>query len=75
MHRFSAEGRPGLIDHKPAAAAIRLSDAQAAESVAIVETGSDRADDGVVRRRHIDLKRIINPVCELVGRRRHGCGR
>ena len=59
VHRFNAEGPAGLIDHRAPGAARRLSDAQMAELPAIVEAGPDRARDGVVRWRRIDLKQII----------------
>ena len=59
VHRFNAEGPAGLIDHKAPGAARRLTDAQMAELASIVEAGPDRARDGVVRWRRIDLKQII----------------
>ncbi|WP_095090356.1 IS630 family transposase [Mesorhizobium sophorae] len=59
VHRFNAAGPDGLVDHWSSGPPCRLSPQQNAELAAIVERGSDRAVDGVVRWRRIDLKRII----------------
>jgi transposase len=59
VHRFNAEGPAGLIDHKPPGPARWLSEEQMAELAAIVEAGPDRARDGVVRWRRVDLKQVI----------------
>jgi transposase len=60
VHRFNAEGPAGLINHKAPGARRWLSEAQMAELATIVEAGPDRARDGVVRWRRIDLKRVIH---------------
>lgn len=59
MHRFNAAGPEGLLDQWSSGPVPRLSPEQQAELAAIVEKGPDRAVDGVVRWRRVDLKRII----------------
>ena len=59
VHRFNAIGPDGLLDLWSPGPTSRLSPAQQADLAAIVEKGPDRAVDGVVRWRRIDLKRII----------------
>ena len=59
VHRFNEAGPDGLFDHWTAGPPSRLSAAQKAELVEIVEAGPDRVVDGVVRWRRIDLKRVI----------------
>jgi transposase len=59
VHRFNAAGPDGLLDQWSAGPPSRLSAEQQADLAAIVEKGPDRAVDGVVRWRRIDLKRII----------------
>lgn len=59
VHRFNATGLDGLLDQWSPGPASRLSPEQRNELAAIVETGPDRAVDGVVRWRRIDLKRVI----------------
>lgn len=59
VHRFNAQGPAGLKDHRRRGNPRRLSAAQQAELAQIVETGPDRAVDGVVRWRRIDLQRVI----------------
>lgn len=58
--RFNATGPDGLLDQWSAGPTSRLSPEQQSDLAAIVEKGPDRAVDGVVRWRRIDLKRIIN---------------
>src|ERR1700759_4065440 len=58
-HRFNAWGPDGLLDRPGGGAEPRVSEAEKAELTAIVETGPDRARDGVVRWRRVDLKRVI----------------
>jgi transposase len=58
-HRFNAAGPEGLFDHWTEGPKPRLSTAQLAELAKIVEAGPDRARDGVVRWRRVDLKRVI----------------
>lgn len=58
-HRFNAEGPEGLRDRSRAGRPRQLTDVQMAALAKIVETGPDRAVDGVVRWRRIDLKRVI----------------
>lgn len=59
VHRFNAAGPDGLLDQWSAGPTSRLSAEQQADLAAIVEKGPDRAVDGVVRWRRIDLKRVI----------------
>ncbi len=59
VHRFNEEGMDGLANRKGAGRPRMLSDKQMKELGEIVETGPDRAVDGVVRWRRIDLKRVI----------------
>jgi transposase len=59
VHRFNAAGPEGLVDQWSPGPPSRLSVEQRAELAAIVETGPDRAVDGVVRWRRVDLKRVI----------------
>lgn len=59
VHRFNEHGPEGLLDRHGGGTEPRLSQAQMAELDAIVEAGPDRAKDGVVRWRRVDLKRVI----------------
>jgi transposase len=59
VHRFNAAGPDGLKDIPSKGHPPRLSPEQLATLGEIVETGPDRARDGVVRWRRIDLKRVI----------------
>lgn len=59
VHRYNAEGLAGLSNRRPPGARPRLSQEQKAELSRIVEEGPDRAADGVVRWRRVDLKRKI----------------
>jgi transposase len=59
VHRFNAHGPDGLKDLRAKGASPRLSHEQLAAFGEVVETGPDRAKDGVVRWRRIDLQRVI----------------
>jgi transposase len=59
VHHFNETGPDGLLDRHGGGVEPRLSEAQKAELAAIVEAGPDRALDGVVRWRRVDLKRVI----------------
>lgn len=59
VHRFNAQGPDGLKDIRSKGQPQRLSAEQLAAFSEIVETGPDRAKDGVVRWRRIDLKHVI----------------
>jgi len=59
VHRFNAAGPDGLLDQWSSGPPSRLSPEQQADLAAIVEKGPDRAVDGVVRWRCVDLKRVI----------------
>ena len=59
VHRFNASGPEGLLDNWTDGPKPRLSEEQLAQFSTIVEAGPDRAKDGVVRWRRIDLKRVI----------------
>ena len=60
VHRFNEHGPDGLRDNWSKGNPPRLSAAQQAELARLVETGPDRAADGVVRWRRIDLQRVIS---------------
>ena len=62
VHRFNAEGLAGLVNRRSPGPPARLSPDQKAELAALVEAGPDRARDGVVRWRRIDLKRRIETM-------------
>ncbi len=59
VHRFNAHGPDGLKDIRSRGHAPRLTPEQMTAFAEIVETGPDRAKDGVVRWRRVDLKRVI----------------
>ena len=59
VHRFNELGPDGLKDIRSKGQPSRLSIDQRAALAAIVETGPDRAVDGVVRWRRIDLQKIV----------------
>ena len=57
--RFNAEGPDGLKDIRSKGHRRRLAPDQLTALAEIAETGPDRAKDGVVRWRRVDLKRMI----------------
>ena len=57
--RFNKDGPEGLFDRWSPGPARRLSDDQLRELAAIVETGPDVQNDGVVRWRRVDLQAVI----------------
>jgi transposase len=59
VHRFNAEGPAGLIDRKAPGARRRLSAEEEAALTTLIEGGPDRARDGVVRWRCVDLQQQI----------------
>ena len=59
VHRFNELGPDGLLDRHGGGVDPRLSEAQKAELASIVESGPERARDGVVRWRRVDLKHVI----------------
>ena len=59
VHRYNAEGLPGLHDRRRPGPRPRLSPEQEAELVTAVERGPDPDRDGVVRRRRVGLKALI----------------
>jgi transposase len=59
-HRFNAFGPAGLKDNRRRGNPRRLSQAQLAELSEIVETGPERALDGVVRWRRVDLRGVVS---------------
>ncbi len=59
VHRFNERGPDGLRDIRPKGHPPKLSKDQLVELAEIVETGPDRAVDGVVRWRRIDLRKIV----------------
>jgi transposase len=56
VHRFNERGPEGLKESWSKGNPPRLSAAQLAEFAELVETGPDRAANGVVRWRRIDLR-------------------
>jgi transposase len=59
VHRYNAEGVAGLVDRRRPGRPPRLSEAELAELVAIVEAGPDVETDGVVRWRCADLAGVV----------------
>jgi len=59
VHRYNAEGLPGLRDRPRSGRKPRLTPGQEAELAAAVERGPDPDRDGVVRWRRVDLKVLI----------------
>ena len=59
VHRFNPKGPTGLINAKAPGPLPKLSPEQKQALKRIVETNPDPAQDGVVRWRCVDLKRII----------------
>ena len=59
VHRFNERGPDGLQDTWSKGNPPRLSPDQQGELARLVEVGPDRAVDGVVRWRRIDLQRVI----------------
>src|SRR3954466_11489951 len=59
VHRYNAEGLPGLRDRARSGRRPRLTGGQEAELAAVVERGPDPERDGVVRWRRTDLKALI----------------
>lgn len=71
VHRFNQAGPEGLKDAWYKGPEPRLSPAQKAELAQIVETGPDRAVDGVVRWRRIDLQKVIKDRFGVAYHERH----
>jgi len=59
VHRFNEEGPVGLLNRKAPGPRPKLSPEQKQELKRIVEAGPDPANDGVVRWRCVDLRRVI----------------
>src|ERR671927_1343483 len=59
VHRYNAEGLPGLSDRRRPGPRPRLSPEQEAELVTAVEQGPDPDRDGVARWRRVDLEALI----------------
>jgi transposase len=59
VHRYNAEGLPGLHDRHRSGRKPRLTPEQEAELVTAVEQGPDPDRDGVVRWRRVDLQALI----------------
>src|SRR5215470_7911324 len=56
VHRYNAEGLPGLYDRKPPGARSKLTGEQRAALATMVEAGPDPQVHGVVRWRRVDLR-------------------
>jgi transposase len=56
VHRYNAEGLPGLYDRKPPGARPKLTAEQRAALAAMVDAGPDLQVHGVVRWRRVDLR-------------------
>lgn len=59
VHRYNADGLPGLVNRSYAGPPRKLSPQNLAALAGIVEAGPDPEKDGVVRWRQSDLKRVI----------------
>jgi transposase len=59
VHRFNTEGLAGLSDRKAPGPTPRLSVEQQADLAALVRSGPDLAEHGVVRWRRADLSQVI----------------
>src|SRR3954466_5636753 len=59
VHRYHAEGLPGLRDRRRSGRKPRLTPAQEAELATAVDQGPDPDRDGVVRWRRVDLRALI----------------
>src|ERR671939_1842723 len=59
VHRYNAEGLPGLHDRRRPGRKPRLTPEQEAALATAVDRGPDPERDGVVRWRRIDLKALI----------------
>src|SRR5436309_2072449 len=59
VHRYNAEGLPGLHDRHRSGRKPRLTPEQEAELATAVERGPDPDRDGVVRWRRVDLRALI----------------
>src|ERR687886_2561495 len=59
VHRYNAEGLPGLSDRRRPGPRPRLTPEQEAELATAVEQGPDPERDGVVRWRRVDLQALI----------------
>src|SRR5947209_243783 len=59
VHRYDAEGLPGLRDRPRSRRRPRLTPEQEAELATAVERGPDPDRDGVVRGRRVDLRALI----------------
>jgi transposase len=59
VHRYNAEGLPGLRDRPRSGRRPRLTPEQEAELATAVEQGPDPDRDGVVRWRRVDLQALI----------------
>ena len=59
VHRYNVEGLAGLSDRKAPGPTPRLSAEQQAEVTALVRSGPDQAEHGIVRWRRADLSRVI----------------
>src|SRR3954449_9574940 len=61
VHRYDAEGLPGLRDRRRSGRKPRLTPAQEAARATAVDQSPDPDRDGVVRWRRVDLRALIEP--------------
>lgn len=59
VHRYNDQGLSGLSDRKASGPTPRLTPEQQAEVAALVRSGPDLAEHGVVRWRRVDLSQVI----------------
>lgn len=71
VHRFNAEGPNGLRDRWRNGSVCRLTPDQLSVLSALVTAGPDRARDGVVRWRRVDLQRVIEERFGVTYHERH----
>jgi len=71
VDRFNQLGPDGLLDRHAGGVEPRLSAERKAELAALVEAGPDRASDGVVRWRRVDLQRVIKERFDIVFHERY----
>jgi len=72
VHRYNAEGLPGLSNRRPCGSSCLLSPTQKADLATWERNAPDPAADGVVRWRRVDLKRQDRGTLRCDHARAHG---